>query len=133
VTTRRAETIGSRIRRLREERGFSRCQSGRAWALLHLSQPHRGRAARPIGEDVAKLAAKLDVAPLYLELGTDDATCPHCGRAPKSGATEAARSGFSEETGLAGMNPGPASEWSRLGRCGDEGNRLGFGLRRATS
>jgi Trp operon repressor len=56
------ETVGERIRRLREERGLSQRE---------LAEP---------GVSYAYLSR--GVTPLYLEVGRDDATCPHCGRAP---------------------------------------------------
>jgi hypothetical protein len=40
------------------------------------------RIRRASLQALRKLAAKLGVTPLYLEVGRDDATCPHCGRAP---------------------------------------------------
>jgi len=82
VLTKRAETVGVRIRRLRGERGLSQrelAEPGLSYA--YLSRIEAGQRV-PSEKALRKLAAKLGVTPLYLELGSDDATCPHCGRAP---------------------------------------------------
>jgi ribosome-binding protein aMBF1 (putative translation factor) len=76
------ETVGERIRRLREERGLSQrelAEPGVSYA--YLSRVEAGQRV-PSEKVLRKVAAKLGVTPLYLEVGTDDATCPHCGRAP---------------------------------------------------
>jgi ribosome-binding protein aMBF1 (putative translation factor) len=76
------ETVGERIRRLREERGLSQrelAEPGVSYA--YLSRIEVGQRV-PSEKALRKLAAKLGVTPLYLEIGRDDATCPHCGRAP---------------------------------------------------
>jgi ribosome-binding protein aMBF1 (putative translation factor) len=82
VPTRGAETVGERIRRLREERGLSQrelAEPGVSYAYVSRLEAGDRRASL---QALRKLAAKLGVTPLYLEVGRDDATCPHCGRAP---------------------------------------------------
>lgn len=82
VPTRRAETVGERIRRLREERGLSQrelAEPGVSYA--YLSRIEAGQRM-PSEKALRKLAAKLGVTPLHLEVGRDDAACPHCGREP---------------------------------------------------
>jgi transcriptional regulator with XRE-family HTH domain len=82
VPTRGTETVGERIRRLREERGLSQrelAEPGVSYA--YLSRLEAGQRV-PSERALRKTAAKLGVTPLYLEVGRDDATCPHCGRAP---------------------------------------------------
>ena len=82
VPTRGAETVGERIRRLREERGLSQrelADPGVSYAYVSRLEAGDRRASL---QALRKLAAKLGVTPLYLEIGADDATCPHCGRAP---------------------------------------------------
>jgi transcriptional regulator with XRE-family HTH domain len=82
VPTRRAETVGERIRRLREERGLSQRElSEPGLSYAYLSRLEAGQRV-PSEKALRKLAAKLRVTPLYLEVGRDDATCPRCGRAP---------------------------------------------------
>jgi transcriptional regulator with XRE-family HTH domain len=82
VPTRRAETVGIRIRRVREERGLSQrklAEPGLSYA--YLSRIEVGQRI-PSEKALRNLATKLGVTPLYLEGGTDEATCPHCGRVP---------------------------------------------------
>jgi hypothetical protein len=81
VPTRGAETVGERIRRLREERGLSQrelAEPGVSYA--YFSRLEVG--PRPIGEGAAEDRGEARRHALYLEVGSDDATCPHCGRAP---------------------------------------------------
>jgi len=76
------ERVGERIRRLRKEHGLSQrelAEPGVSYA--YLSRVEAGQRV-PSEKVLRKVAAKLGVTPLYLEVGTDDATCPHCGRAP---------------------------------------------------
>jgi ribosome-binding protein aMBF1 (putative translation factor) len=76
------ETVGERIRRLRKERGLSQRElSEPGLSYAYLSRLEAGQRV-PSEKALRKLAAKLGVTPLYLELGADDATCPHCGRVP---------------------------------------------------
>ncbi len=82
MPARRTETVGKRLRRLREERGLTQrelAEPGVSYA--YISRVEAGQRTPSI-KALRKLAATLAVTPLYLELGTDDATCPHCGRAP---------------------------------------------------
>ena len=82
VPGKRAETVGVRLRRLREERGLSQRQLAEpGLSYAYLSRIEVGQRV-PSEKALRKLAAKLDVTPLYLEVGTDEAICPHCGRAP---------------------------------------------------
>lgn len=79
----RKETVGARIRRLRLERGLSQRElSERGVSYAYISRVEAG-TRRPSLKALRQLAAKLGVTPLYLELGTDDAVCPHCGRPPR--------------------------------------------------
>jgi transcriptional regulator with XRE-family HTH domain len=79
---RRAETVGERIRRLRGERGLSQRElSEPGLSYAYLSRIETGQRV-PSEKALRKLATKLGVTPLYLELDSDDATCPHCGCAP---------------------------------------------------
>lgn len=48
-------------------------------ALARASRIEAG-ARRPSLGALRKLAAELDVTALYLETGSDDVVCPHCGR-----------------------------------------------------
>jgi transcriptional regulator with XRE-family HTH domain len=76
------ETVGERIRRLRKERGLSqRGLAAPGVSYAYLSRLEAGERI-PSEKVLRTLAAKLGVTPLYLEVGTDDATCPHCGRVP---------------------------------------------------
>jgi len=81
VSARARETVG-RLRRLREERGLSQrdlAEPGIPYA--YVSRVESGQRV-PSEKALRKLAAKLGVTALYLELGSDDAPCPHCGRRP---------------------------------------------------
>ena len=78
------ESIGERLRRLRIERGFSQ---------RHLSTPGvsyayisrlEADARQPSEKALRALARQLRVTPLYLELGSDEVICPHCGREPQA-------------------------------------------------
>lgn len=76
------ERVGDRFRRLREERGLSQRElSEPGLSYAYLSRIEAGQRV-PSEKALRKLAAKLGVTPLYLEFGSDDAICPHCGRAP---------------------------------------------------
>jgi transcriptional regulator with XRE-family HTH domain len=74
------EAIGQRLRRLREERELSQHQlSEPGISYAYISRIENG-ARRPSLTALRKLAAKLDVTALYLETGSDEGVCPHCGR-----------------------------------------------------
>jgi ribosome-binding protein aMBF1 (putative translation factor) len=76
------ESLGERVKRLREERGLSQRdleEPGLSYA--YISRLETGQRV-PSEKALRKLAAKLGVTPLYLETGLDDAACPHCGRKP---------------------------------------------------
>jgi transcriptional regulator with XRE-family HTH domain len=74
------ESFGKRLRRLRVERGLSqRDLSGPGISYAYISRLEAD-ARRASLSAVRKLAAQLAVTPLFLELGTDNAKCPHCGR-----------------------------------------------------
>ena len=78
------ESIGQRLRRLREERGLSQREiSEPGVSYAYISRIEAG-ARRPSLRALRKLAAKLDVTALYLETGSDEGVCPHC-RRPKEG------------------------------------------------
>jgi transcriptional regulator with XRE-family HTH domain len=82
VPTSRAETVGERIRRLRGERGLSQRElSEPGLSYAYLSRIEVGQRV-PSEKALRKVAAKLGVTPLFLEFGSDDAICPHGGRAP---------------------------------------------------
>src|SRR5439155_18945859 len=74
------ETIGQRLRRLRQERGLSQRElSEPGISYAYVSRIEAG-ARNPSEKALRALAAKLDVTPLYLESGSDAGICPHCGR-----------------------------------------------------
>jgi transcriptional regulator with XRE-family HTH domain len=74
------ETVGQRIRRLREERGLSqRDLSEPGISYAYVSRIEAG-ARNPSEKALRMLAAKFGVTPLYLETGSDAGVCPHCGR-----------------------------------------------------
>lgn len=78
------ESVGSRIRRLREERRLTQRgldEPGISYA--YISRVEAGDRT-PSHKALRMLAAKLGVTPLYLEFGSDSVTCPHCGRRPTS-------------------------------------------------
>jgi transcriptional regulator with XRE-family HTH domain len=77
-----AETIGERLRRLRVAAGFSqRDLAAPGVSYAYISRIEAG-TRRPSVKALRRLAERLDVTPLLLELGTDEITCPHCGRQP---------------------------------------------------
>jgi transcriptional regulator with XRE-family HTH domain len=74
------ETVGRRLKRLREERGLSQrelAEPGVSYA--YISRIEAG-ARQPSEKALRALAPKLGVTALYLEAGSDDGACPHCGR-----------------------------------------------------
>ena len=76
----RRETVGARIKRLREGAGLSQrdlAEPGVSYA--YISRVEAGQR-RPSEKALRKLAAKLGVTPLELETGNAGAPCPHCGR-----------------------------------------------------
>jgi len=74
------ETVGQRIRRIREERDLSqRDLSEPGISYAYISRIEAG-VRNPSEKALRALAVKLGVPPLYLELGSDEAVCPHCGR-----------------------------------------------------
>lgn len=74
------ETVGQRIRRLREERDLSQRElSEPGISYAYISRIEAG-VRSPSEKALRALAVKLGVTPLYLELGSDKAVCPHCGR-----------------------------------------------------
>jgi transcriptional regulator with XRE-family HTH domain len=77
------ETIGERLRRLRTERGLTeRDLVSPGVTNAYVSRIETG-GRNPSLRTIRKLAERLGVTPLYLELGTDDVVCPHCHRPPK--------------------------------------------------
>jgi transcriptional regulator with XRE-family HTH domain len=83
MTGRRAvETVGERLRRLRLAQGLSQrsiAQKGVTYA--YVSRLEAGTRTASITA-LRKLAARLHVTPLLLEMGTEEIVCPHCGRQP---------------------------------------------------
>ncbi len=76
----RRESVGARIRRLREERILTQrdlAEPGVSYA--YISRIEAG-ARRPSLTALRKIAAKLGVTALELETGDPNARCPHCGR-----------------------------------------------------
>ena len=74
------ETVGQRIRRLREERDLSQRElSEPGTSYAYISRIEAG-VRNPSEKALRALAVKLGSTPLYLELGSDKAVCPHCGR-----------------------------------------------------
>jgi transcriptional regulator with XRE-family HTH domain len=72
--------VGRRIRRLREEAGLSQRQlEGPGVSYAYISRLEAG--ARTPSEKVLRyLAWRLGVTAQYLETGSLDGLCPHCGR-----------------------------------------------------
>jgi transcriptional regulator with XRE-family HTH domain len=76
----RRETVGARIKRLREQRGLSQrdlAEPGVSYA--YISRLEAGQRV-PSEKALRKLATTLDTTALYLETGDGSAHCPHCGR-----------------------------------------------------
>ncbi len=76
------ETVGRRIERLREEKGISQRQL--AEGLYRVSYAFISRIEsgdrEPSLRTLRLLAERLGVTALYLETGSDQGVCPHCGR-----------------------------------------------------
>jgi transcriptional regulator with XRE-family HTH domain len=74
------ETVGQRIRRLRQERGLSQRElSEPGISYAYISRVEAG-GRNPSEKALRALAAKFGVTALYLEAGSDKGHCPHCGR-----------------------------------------------------
>ena len=74
------ESLGRRLKRLREERGLSqRDLSEPRISYAYISRIEAG-ARNPSEEALRALAPKLGVTPLYFETGSDRGVCPHRGR-----------------------------------------------------
>ena len=74
------ESIGQRLRRLRQERGLSQRElSEPGISYAYVSRIEAG-VRNPSEKALRALAPKLGVTPLYLETGSDESVCPHCGR-----------------------------------------------------
>lgn len=74
------ETVGRRLRRLREERGLSqRDLQSEGVSYAYISRIEAG-TRRPSLRTLRTLADRLGTTALYLETGDDRAVCPHCGR-----------------------------------------------------
>jgi transcriptional regulator with XRE-family HTH domain len=79
------ETVGQRLRRVRKERGLSQREcSEPGISYAYISRVEAG-ARTPSRRTLEKLARKLGVTALYLETGSDERVCPHCGRPKPSG------------------------------------------------
>ena len=76
------ETVGARVRRLREGAGLS--QRELADGLDRVTFAYVSRIEHdtrtPSLRAMRQLATRLGVTALYLETGSDRGTCPHCGR-----------------------------------------------------
>jgi transcriptional regulator with XRE-family HTH domain len=76
------ETMGQRIKRLREEKGLS--QRELADGLDRVSYAFISRiesdTRNASNRTIRQLAKRLGVSPLYIETGSDSGRCPHCGR-----------------------------------------------------
>lgn len=76
----RCESVGARIRRLREERGLSQRDLGvPGLSYAYVSRLESDQRV-PSEKALRKLAARLGVTPLDLETGDPVSPCPHCGR-----------------------------------------------------
>ncbi len=74
-----SNSIGRRLRRLREERGLSQRDLARPGvSYAYISRIEGGTRQQSL-KALRKLAHKLGVTALYLETG-HDGRCPHCGR-----------------------------------------------------
>lgn len=76
------ESIGQRIARLRNERGLSQRQLAEgldrvSYAFISRIENDDRRAS---DRTLRQIAKKLGTTPLFLETGSDDVVCPHCGR-----------------------------------------------------
>jgi transcriptional regulator with XRE-family HTH domain len=77
------ETVGQRLHRLRLERGLTERQLASPGVTnAYVSRIETGTRS-PSLKAIRKLAERLGVTPLYLETGSDDDVCPHCGRPAK--------------------------------------------------
>lgn len=75
------ESVGQRLRRLREKGGLSQRELGEPGvSYAYISRVEAG-ARQPSEKALRALAPKLGVTALYLETGSDGGVCPHCGRA----------------------------------------------------
>ena len=82
------ESIGQRLRRLRQERGLSQRELGEPGvSYAYISRVEAGDRT-PSEKALRMLAARLGVTVLFLETGSDEGVCRHCLR-PKSGANSA--------------------------------------------
>ena len=77
------ETVGARIKRLREEAGMS--QRELADGLDRVTSAYISRieagTRQPSLRALWEIASKLGVTALWLETGSDELRCPQCGRA----------------------------------------------------
>ena len=78
------ESIGNRLRRLRQERGLSQRELGEPGvSYAYISRVEAGDRT-PSEKALRMLAARLDVTVLFLETGSDEGVCPTaCGRSPR--------------------------------------------------
>jgi transcriptional regulator with XRE-family HTH domain len=81
------EMIGERIKSLRIELGLTQRQlSGPGVTYPYVSRLEAGDR-HPSDKTIRFLAGRLGVTPLWLETGSDDVECPHCGRPPGNSYT----------------------------------------------
>jgi len=76
------ETVGARIKRLREEAGLSQRELADGLDRVTYAYISRLEAGmrQPSLRALREIAKRLDTTALYLETGSDRARCPHCGR-----------------------------------------------------
>jgi transcriptional regulator with XRE-family HTH domain len=78
----RRETVGGRVKRLREEKGLSQRELAEGLPRVgyaFISRVESGQR-EPSLRTLRLLAERLGVTALYLETGSDNVRCPHCGR-----------------------------------------------------
>ena len=78
----RQETIGERLKRLREDAGLSQRELSDGLDRVSFAFISRIEAGerRPSERTMRQLAGRLGATALYLETGSDSGRCPHCGR-----------------------------------------------------
>jgi transcriptional regulator with XRE-family HTH domain len=76
------ETVGARIKRLREEAGISQRELAEGLDRVTYAYISRIEAGtrQPSLRALREIAGRLGVTALYLETGSDRGVCPHCDR-----------------------------------------------------
>ena len=82
VVPRTTETVGARVKRLREEAGLSQRELTDGLDRVTYGYISRIESDRrqPSLRALREIAGRLGVTALYLETGSDRGVCPHCGR-----------------------------------------------------